>query len=107
MNLTYQQAVTKLAAIEEEVDTTSTRLAALRLGLARSLGIPSEGKFGLVPEQIRTHTEYRYAKKAYDKAFQKLRDMNAYLNSEYRAEHRLATEAARDARRAEALAQVA
>ena len=107
MNLTYQQAATKLAAIEEEVDTTSTRLAALRLGLARSLDIPSEGKFGLVPEQIRTHSEYRYAKKAYDRAFQKLRDMNAYLNAEHKAEHRLATETARAARRAETLVQAA
>jgi hypothetical protein len=60
-----------------------------------------------VPEPIRKHTEYRYAKAAYDSAFQKLRAINSYILEHHKAAHQRATVAWRETRRSARLAQAA
>ncbi len=105
--MTYAEAATRLSAVQEEVETTSTRLCVLQLSLARQFGVPAEGQFGIVPEVVRAHSDYQFAKSSYDMAFQKLRSINAYLREHHKEEHRRAMELWRDNRRAERLARAA
>lgn len=84
--MTFEEAKLEAARLDAEIKTTETVLRAF----------PRDGAFGLPSDAVRATPEYRAAKTAFDRAFAKLRNFNAWYTKAFKKE--LAAE--RSARRA-------